>query len=458
MEPSRIKSLRRVAHTIPSLADDASGYTYASMRLCESLIRMGVNVELAALDRPGHRPMPGYVRLFPRNPGPARLGVSTQLHQWLRKSAAAGEVGLIHTHSLWMMPCVYPGWVAKWSWTPFVVSPHGTLADAAFSSGSTAKRPFWRFVQRPALQFATCFHATARNELADIRRHGFEQPIALVPIGIEVPPLVRPSPPTRTILYLSRMHPIKQPEVLLRAWARVWRDHPGWDLRMVGSDPDSPGYLAQMKLLAKELGLERVSFDGALFGDAKLAAYREAALYVLPTKSENFGITVAEALAAGTPVIVTQGAPWDQIPRRGAGWWIEQGVEALAAALSEAMSADPGTLAGMGSRGRDWMLEEYQWTSVAGRMLELYAWIGAGMPDGDRPAWVDMAAAQGPRKEPDDRWTVETMTEVVVRMIRGESLESLSRELGVSTASLAQWRDEGLSAMRAAFGNRGPET
>jgi glycosyltransferase involved in cell wall biosynthesis len=229
MKSMRVKALRRVVHTIPSVADASNGYAVAALRLCENLIGLGVDVQLASIDKKGHRKMPDYVRLFPMSPGPRRLGVSAQMHQWLRKSAAAGETGLIHTHSLWQMPCVYPGWVSQWSWTPSVVSPHGTLAAAAFESGSRVKKPFWRFVQKPALDSATAFCATAQTELEDIRKQGFRQPIALLPIGVEVPQFERMQPKRRTALYLSRVHPIKQPDVLIRAWAKLWKDFPEWD-------------------------------------------------------------------------------------------------------------------------------------------------------------------------------------------------------------------------------------
>lgn len=450
MRPLRVKSLRRVVHTIPSLADVSSGYSYASLRLCEGLIGLGVDVQLAAIDKRGHRPMPDYVRLFPLSPGPRRLGVCAQMHQWLRRSASAGETGLIHSHSLWQMPCVYPGWVSQWSWTPSVVSPHGTLASSALATGSGVKRTFWRFVQKPALESATCFHATADTELADIRRAGFRQPVAVIPLGVEVPAFERPQPTKRTVLYLSRVHPIKQPEVLVRAWARIEREFPQWNLRMVGPDIDAPGHAEEMRKLATSLGLRRVTIEGELLGDEKVAAYRGADLYVLPTKTENFGITIAEALAAGTPVIVTKGAPWGRLEKQGAGWWIDQGVDALEVALRTAMSLPREQLLEMGARGRRWMLDEYQWGTVTTRTLELYDWIISGMPRGARPSWVDTISGDVDSEDARRaRQSSQNRSAIVLRILRGEPLEALSREFGVPTGKLAEWRDEGVAAMEA---------
>ena len=453
LRPPRIKAMRRVAHTIPSVADHSNGYAHSATRLCEGLIGSGVNIELATLEKEGKRSIADFVRIFPRSPGPRKLGASSQMHQWLRRAASAGEIGLLHSHSLWVMPCVYPSWVSQLTWTPYVVSPRGTLADAAFATGSRIKGPFWRFVQRPALYAATCFHATSEPELLDIRRRGFTQPVAVIPNGVDIAPLAKSGGRRPTLLYLGRMHPIKQPDVLIRAWARLEARFPDWDLRMVGPDYDNPGYLDQMRALAQELGATRIRFDGELTGDAKLQAYREADLYVLPTKTENFGITVSEALSAGTPVVVTKGAPWSRVVEKRVGWWIEQGVDPLVDALTEAMSKPRSELAAMGERGHAWMSEEYRWSSVTERMLRFYDWIVSGMPISEQPEWVHLAPRGGGDKSGDaSRWTSARKAEVVVRILKGEPLDALSRELNISTARLAEWRDDGLAALRTGLG------
>ena len=417
-----------------------------TLELCEKMLGSGLSLELGTLDRPGHRPVPDFVRRFLPSPGPRRLGASSQMHQWLRRGARNGETGILHSHSIWTMSSVYPGWVAQASWTPLVVSPHGTFAKAALASGSRFKGAFWRFVQRPALAAATCFHATSPGELWDIRRQGFTQPIAVIPIGIDVGAPQRLLGSQRTLLFLGRVHPIKQPDVLLRAWQLLEQEFPDWRLRIVGADHDSPGFLEEMRRLSDSLGLARVQFDGELVGTAKLDAFRSSDLYVLPSKSENFGVTVAESLAAGTPAVVSTGAPWLEISAKGAGWTSTPTPDMLCKTLREAMSRPRSELEAMGNRGRAWMSAEYRWDSVANRMLEFYDWIITGMPSSRKPEWVHLAP--GSMRDIAAHWTGEQRAEVVIRMLRGESLEALSRELGLSTARLAAWREDGLSALR----------
>ena len=120
---------------------------------------------------------------------------------------------------------------------------------------------------------------------------------------------------------------------------------------------------------------QRVSIEGSVEGDAKIAAYRDAELFVLPTLNENFASTVAEALASGTPVIATKGAPWHGLAREGCGWWIDHGVEPLEAALANGMAMRREALQAMGAKGRTWMAREFSWDRVARDMLDVYGWL-----------------------------------------------------------------------------------
>ena len=129
------------------------------------------------------------------------------------------------------------------------------------------------------------------------------------------------------------------------------------------------------------------SIEGPVFGAAKLDAYRAADIFVLPTLNENFGMTVAESLAAGTPVIATKGAPWAALETERCGWWIDHGVEPLAAALKVAMATPRAGLEAMGTRGRAWMMRDFGWDRIALDMLAVYRWLRAG---GEPPATVHL--------------------------------------------------------------------
>lgn len=371
----------RAVHVITAISEEASGPSYSVVRLCESLIHAGISVELAALDQSPMASPPPFLRRFPFGRGPRRLAQSPAMWRWLREQRA----DVLHSHGMWQAGSVYAGLLGKRE--TLVVSPRGSLSRHAMSIGSRFKKLAWPLIQRPAIARAACFHATAMPEHDDLRRLGFRQPIAVIPNGIDVPPLAHAAS-TKTLLFLGRIHPTKGVDLLLRVWARVMKRFPEWKLRIVGHDGGSysvDAYGPQMHALAASLRLERCEFVGAKYGEDKLAEYRNADLFVLPTHSENFGMSVAEAQAAGTPVVVTKGAPWSGIETERSGWWIDLGEEPLAACLETAMALPASELAARGLRGRDWMVRDFAWPTIGARMQATYRWLTEG---GASPPWI----------------------------------------------------------------------
>lgn len=374
----------RLIHIVSSISEEAAGPSYSVVRLCKALIEEGRDVTLAVLEgAPMASPL-RFVRGFPLGLGPRRLGRSPKMHRWLTEQARSQAVDIIHNHGLWMMPNVYPGMVAKQHNLPSVISPRGMLTAWAMQNGSVVKRLFWPLVQKPALTATTCFHATARSEYEDIRRMGFRQPVAVIPNGIDIPDdVTKQRSGLRTLLFLGRVHPKKGLDMLLPAWKAVQDRFSDWRLSIAG--PDNDGYLAQMQHLAQRLQLKRTEFVGAVRGEAKWDAYRNAELFVLPTYSENFGMAVAEALASGVPAIVSKGAPWGDLDKKAAGWWIDIGLDPLVSCLEGALAQVPDTLNEMGQRGRNWMEKEFSWDRLGLQMDETYRWILDG---GSKPEWV----------------------------------------------------------------------
>lgn len=367
-----------IIHTVASIDQEASGPSYSVPRLCESLFALGAEVKLAVLDWLPGTTSPEYVERFPLGWGPSRLGRSPAMARWLREQVAGGGVEILHNHGLWMLPNVYPGRVRRLGNVRLVVSPRGTVSEWALNHHRWRKRIFWHLAQRETMARADVFHATAESEYLDIRRLGFRQPVAVIPNGIDIPPLSpKPAGEPRRLLYLGRIHKKKGLDMLLRAWRAVQDRFTDWELAIAG--PDDDGELPRLKALAAELKVKRVSFLGPVYGSEKLALYQSAHLYVLPTRSDNFAMTVAEALAAGTPAIVTRGAPWAGLEQNRAGWWIEIGVEPLVACLEAALSMPPQLSIQMGVNGRDWMTRVFSWRSTGEQHAHVYKWLrGAG--------------------------------------------------------------------------------
>jgi glycosyltransferase involved in cell wall biosynthesis len=303
------------------------------------------------------------------------LRISSALSSELRNLAINTDV--IHNHGLWLMPNVQAGWAATRARKPLVVSPRGMLSPAALAFSCQKKRVFWRLLQGATMRRAPCIHATSEQEYQDIRGFGLRNPISVIPNGIDLPEPVatpiRTAQPRRVVLSLGRIHPIKGLDVLVRAWAQTEPARPAWELRIIG--PGETAYRDQLSALVAGLRLTRVSIEEPAYGEAKQAAYHDADLFVLPTTSENFGLAVAEALAAGTPAIASKGAPWRGLESEGCGWWIDHGVEPLAAALANATAMSSEALEAMGSKGRAWIARDFSWERVARDMTDLYRWL-----------------------------------------------------------------------------------
>lgn len=367
----------KIIHIVPSIHEEAAGPSYSVPRLCESLQKAGVDIELDILGAK-QKPSLDFVHAFRPSKFFKKIGFSGAMFLWLKIIAANGQASIFHIHSLWMMPNIYPGWAARGSNVKIIASPRGTLSPYALNINKWIKKLFWIFLQGPVIRRAHCLHATALSEYTDIRMLGLTQPVCIIPNGIDVPEFLpkQINSNQKTLLYLGRIHPKKGLLNLLHAWAQVESRFPDWKLKIIG--PNEVNHLADLLNLRDKLALQRIEIIGPLYGIAKLNAYREANLFVLPTHSENFGMTVAESLAAGTPAIVTKGAPWSQIDNKNAGWWIDIGIDPLASCLNQALSMESEDLVKMGVNGRYWMLESYSWDAIAREMASVYQWMMEG--------------------------------------------------------------------------------
>jgi len=382
-----------IVQVMASLDGKAAGPSYSVPRLCEALAACGHSVSLLAgtahADPAGADGAPyedcRYRFEHTSLPVLGKLGVSSGLRQALLSRAGTADV--FHTHGLWRFANVYPAAAARQAGKPLVLSPRGMLAPSALEFSALSKRLFWTAAQRDAVRAVSAFHATSEQEYADIRAYGLTQPVAIIPNGIDLPELApltpADGPATPTVVFLGRLHPVKAIDRLIRAWHLLGEASLGWQLVIVG--PVEVDYDQDLKRLIADLNLSNVALRGPVAGDEKWRLLQGAELTVLPSLSENFGVSVAESLAVGTPVIASRGTPWQGLETHACGWWIDNSPEALAATLSGALQLSAEQRAAMGQRGRDWMQRDFSWDGIASKMAEVYSWLANA---GERPEYV----------------------------------------------------------------------
>lgn len=380
----------KVIQVVPHVGNEASGPTYSVVRLAQSLADAGDDVLLLSV-KDGLLPESARFKhqIFPKSKFPSMLWRSPGLYRALKTEALNSD--LIHSHSMWVMPNVYPGWVSRLKSIPLVVSPRGTMSSWALSNSAIKKRLFWWVLQKSALERAVCLHATAEQEYRDIRSAGFKQPVCVIPNGVDIPEQLqlrsigknRNAESVKEVLFLGRIHLVKGIDILISAWSKVARQRTGWQLRIVG--PGKEDYVQKLRNQVERESILNCTIRGPLYGQDKQKAYHRANLYVLPTHSENFGMTVAESLANGTPVITTTNAPWAELNARKCGWSIDLSEDQLTETLLEATALDEKELSAMGFRGRQFMEEKYSWESVALQMNHVYSWL---LGEADIPSCV----------------------------------------------------------------------
>lgn len=345
-----------------SFHDSYGGPAYSVARLAAALSARGIDVALWAPDGSAvsAADVPPQIRRFG---GPVY--------------SALGEFGkpdVIHDNGLWRPHNHRLARLAFERQVPRIVSIRGMLEPWALRHKAMKKWVGWRVYQRRDLAVASCHHATAESEAAQIRALNLGVRVCVIPNGIDLPP-ERPrgeaaAVELRTALFLSRIHPKKGLLMLVEAWARV-RPR-GWRLRIVG--PDDSHHRSQVERAVAHAGLSaEVCFAGPVAGAAKMREFFDADLFVLPSHSENFGLVVAEALAHDLPVITTTATPWNIVNSLRCGWCVPPDAHALVEALRQATALDREALRSMGRHGRELVASRFSWPDVARQFQDIYA-------------------------------------------------------------------------------------
>jgi len=302
----------------------------------------------------------------------------------IEKAIAAADV--VHLHTPWDRANRQFSKLCLASRTPYVLTVHGMLDDWSMSQRGLKKRVYLALGGRRVLERAAFVHCTAQAELdqakkwfdrGDGRGRIIPYVVDLAPFR-ELPgvvPAKRGVPHADTdepiVLFLSRVHEKKRPEVVIDA-AAILRDE-GVACRTLIAGTGDDAYVASLKeRIARHRLDDRVFFTGLVVGVEKISLYQHAAVFVLSTSQENFGLVYTEALACRTPVVATKGTDiWQELEASG-GAIIAPGEPGPTADAIRQLLADPARRASMGERGRAWVFASLDGGHVIRQFEEMY--------------------------------------------------------------------------------------
>ncbi|MDF3075743.1 MAG: hypothetical protein K0S54_3410 [Alphaproteobacteria bacterium] len=365
----------RVLHVIATLDAASGGSATACLEMADALARKGHQVDIMTTDfgQNGHSIPPA--RSEPLSCRVLTFPVATP-RAWKRSPALAlalkrhiSDYDLAVIHSLYLFHDMVASAEAARIGIPYVVAPHGLL-DPYIRRRSRLKKAVMELAfQNRALRQAAAVHYTSHEEMRISQTQAQGTPGFVIPLGVVAP---RPVPADRNparLLFLSRLHEKKGLDLLIPAFAQVKARMPQAELVIAGPDD---GALAATRALVESHGLQAsVSFPGMLRGADKDRAFAEAGIFVLPSYSENFAVALAEAMAAGLPVITTDKVNiHDAVLEANAGLVVSCSVAPLAEAMIRLL-ADGELATGMGDNGRQLATTRYDWREIGAQWEEV---------------------------------------------------------------------------------------
>jgi glycosyltransferase involved in cell wall biosynthesis len=360
--------------------------------MCRALLSQGVETLIASTDADGSTRLDvptgevtswhGVPAVFFRKAWSESFKYSPTLSAWLGRHVA--EFDLVHVHGVFSHACIAAASACRRASVPYIVRPLGTLAPWSLGQKPLRKRALLSLAAGKMLRAAAGIHYTSAEEQRSVEAAlglsgGFVVPLGIDPDLLDVP-MIQPADRQRNpyVLALSRIHPKKNLESLIRAFLQTRGSRGAWTLVIAGTG--DAAYVDALRQLVADLGAaDSVRFPGWVEGSGKRDLVAGASLFVLSSKHENFGVAVLEALAAGVPVIVsTQVDLSSDVDRTVAGWVTDGSDAALAATLTEALSdAAAREARGVAARG---LARRFTWPLVASRLRQQYDMIVTAQP------------------------------------------------------------------------------
>jgi len=390
----------KVLHVIPSVSPALGGPTQVVLNLVKTLREWGIDAEIVTTNDNGatvldvplnqritYQQVP--IWFLPRFSPPLKEFIfSTALTQWLWQHIQ--DYDILDNHYLFSYASTCAGAIARLYQIPYTVRTMGQLSPWALEQSRLKKQLYTFLIERRNLNRAAAIHCTSANEAQDVRNFGIQTPTVTLPLGVNLLPDFpeakqnlhhRYGIPNHKpiVLFLSRLHYKKRPDLLIQAFSQLTVQTDDFHLILAGSG--EPDYVNHLQKLVASVGLAKyTSFAGFVTGEDKNLLLQGSDIFVLPSFSENFGVAVAEAMAAGLPVIVTPGVQISpEIAEAKAGLVVEGDVETLADAIATLLNSHH-LRHELGENGKRLVSHRYSWKVIAQNLISVYTAIIEGKP------------------------------------------------------------------------------
>ena len=306
--------------------------------------------------------------------------ISFSLTQWLWQNVK--KYDLVHTNAIFSY-AILPAYLSCIKYKiPYIITPRGMLEPWALSYKAWKKNSYYRLFEKPALNRASAIQMLTPLEAQGIKSLNLKAPNVIIPNGIhrhDFDPLTKPEtffkkfPNTRNkqiIIFLGRIDPKKGLDLLAKAMGKIHQKFPQAHLVVAGSD--NIDFLPKVKqYFEAENCLDKVTFTGLLTGELKYSALSAANIYVAPSYSEGFSMSVLEGMASGLPCVITTGCNFPEAAKANSAYVTKIDAGEIANALLECLS-DRNAAKAMGISAREFIFQNYTWDKIALKMVEVY--------------------------------------------------------------------------------------
>jgi glycosyltransferase involved in cell wall biosynthesis len=381
----------KILIVIPALGPVYGGPTKSVIELAQSLGKKGIDVDIVATTANGYTSLDvptltwideKYYRIqyFPYW-NLLDYKITLSLTCWLFQYVT--NYDLVHTNAIFSYPVLPAHWACQLHRIPYIMTPHGMLEPWALAYKAGKKRFYFNLLEKPAFQCASAIQMLASMEAKRIEQLKLKAPVVIIPNGIhaqdfeilpDVEQFYQQFPHTRSktlILFLGRIDPKKGLDLLASAFAKVHAQFPQTHLVIAG--PDNIGFSKTVKSYFAEAGcLDAITFTGMLTGSLKYAALAAASLYVAPSYSEGFSVSVLEAMAAKLPCVITTGCNFSEAATAQTALVVDIDAHKIANALLWCVN-NPEQAKAMGDRARQFIFEKYTWEKIASQLQQVYS-------------------------------------------------------------------------------------